>query len=61
MPSEPTRRVVFKQHEEEGDWTITVDGEEVANVASDDMDIASCAFEPLWERLGIEMEFRDAE
>lgn len=58
-----TRRVVFTQEPSEwgdGDWTVTVDGVVVIpaeDCRSDDMDIASNQFAPLWEALGITLEF----
>lgn len=38
-------------------WDITVDGQQVCEVDSDEMDMADHALDPLWEALGLEVKF----
>jgi hypothetical protein len=38
-------------------WKIEIDGNHVCDVSFDDTDVGAAAIKPLWEKLGIEMEF----
>ncbi len=46
-----------KRRDGEDGWEISVNGELVTTVCNDDLDISDNALQPLWERLGIKLEF----
>jgi len=55
------KRVTFEDRNGngEGPWIVTVDARVVIdNLRSSDMDVSANALAPLWEAVGIEMEFK---
>jgi hypothetical protein len=64
LAGEMTHRVTFiakrgPDHSRDGQygWTVTVDGTVVCEVDSDEMDMADNALNPLWQALGVSVEF----
>lgn len=56
--------VIFRAKEDEdggrdgeAGWVVTVDGQAVAEVDNDELDVADNALQPLWEALGITVTF----
>jgi hypothetical protein len=52
-------RVLFVDKTDgEGPWCVTVDGKTViASLSGEDMDVSSAELRPLWDALGVELEF----
>lgn len=56
------KTVIFREIEDtSGAFEVLVDGTLICEVTSDRLDVGDAALEPLWQALGINVEFEEEE